>query len=48
MRRPATAKLNLTLVVGPRRGDGKHEVATVLQRVDLADRVVSSQGVQHL
>ena len=40
MRRlPATAKLNLALVVGPRRADGKHEVATVLQRVDLADRV---------
>ncbi len=39
MRRPATAKLNLSLVVGPRRDDGKHDVATVLQRVDLADRV---------
>jgi 4-diphosphocytidyl-2-C-methyl-D-erythritol kinase len=36
---PATAKINLALVVGPRRGDGKHEVATVLQRIDLADRV---------
>lgn len=36
---PATAKLNLALVVGPRRADGKHEVATVLQRIDLADRV---------
>lgn len=40
MRRlPAPAKLNLALVVGPRRADGKHEVATVLQRLDLADRV---------
>jgi len=40
MRRgPATAKLNLAMVVGPRREDGMHEVATVLQRVDLADRV---------
>ncbi len=38
-RRPATAKLNLALVVGPRRADGKHEVATVLQRIDLADRI---------
>ena len=36
---PATAKLNLALVVGPVRDDGKHEVATVLQRLDLADRV---------
>ncbi len=40
MRRlPATAKLNLALVVGPLRADGRHEVATVLQRLDLADRV---------
>jgi 4-diphosphocytidyl-2-C-methyl-D-erythritol kinase len=38
-RRPATAKINLALVVGPRRPDGKHEVATVLQRIDLADRI---------
>ena len=38
-RRPATAKLNLALVVGSRREDGKHEVATVLQRLDLADRI---------
>ena len=39
MRAPAPAKINLALVVGPRRTDGKHEVATVLQRVDLGDRV---------
>lgn len=39
MRAPAPAKINLALVVGPTRADGKHEVATVLQRVDLADRV---------
>jgi len=38
-RAPATAKLNLALVVGPKRDDGRHEVATVLQRIDLADRV---------
>jgi 4-diphosphocytidyl-2-C-methyl-D-erythritol kinase len=38
-RAPATAKLNLALVVGPVRTDGRHEVVTVLQRVDLADRV---------
>lgn len=38
-RAPATAKLNLALVVGPRRGDGKHQVTTVLQRLALADRV---------
>ena len=36
-RAPAYAKLNLALVVGPLREDGKHELATVLQRIDLAD-----------
>ena len=36
---PAPAKINLALVVGPIRGDGKHEVVTVYQRVDLGDRV---------
>ena len=35
----ATAKLNLALVVGPMRTDGKHEVTTVLQRLALSDRV---------
>jgi 4-diphosphocytidyl-2-C-methyl-D-erythritol kinase len=35
----AHAKINLALVVGPVREDGKHEVATVLQRIDLADRI---------
>ena len=39
MRAPAPAKVNLALVVGPRRDDGKHEVLTVLQRIDLVDRV---------
>jgi len=33
----APAKINLALVVGPTRPDGKHEVATVLQRIDLCD-----------
>ena len=35
----ASAKINLALVVGARRDDGYHEVATVLQRIDLADRI---------
>jgi 4-diphosphocytidyl-2-C-methyl-D-erythritol kinase len=35
----ATAKLNLALVVGPQRPDGKHDVVTVLQRIDLVDRI---------
>jgi 4-diphosphocytidyl-2-C-methyl-D-erythritol kinase len=35
----AAAKINLALVVGPRRDDGKHEVATVYQRVTLVDAI---------
>jgi 4-diphosphocytidyl-2-C-methyl-D-erythritol kinase len=38
-RAPAPAKLNLALVVGGPRPEGKHEVATVLQRIDLGDRI---------
>jgi 4-diphosphocytidyl-2-C-methyl-D-erythritol kinase len=37
MRARAFAKINLGLVVGAERADGKHEIATVLQRVDLHD-----------
>lgn len=37
--RPAPAKLNLALVVGPLRADGKHEVVTVLERLTLVDTV---------
>lgn len=35
----AYAKLNLALVVGPRRGDGRHEVETVLEAIDLWDAI---------
>jgi 4-diphosphocytidyl-2-C-methyl-D-erythritol kinase len=35
----AFAKINLGLVVGPLREDGKHEIVTLLQRVDLHDDV---------
>ena len=35
----APAKLNLALVVGPLRPDGKHEVVTLLERLSLADTV---------
>jgi 4-diphosphocytidyl-2-C-methyl-D-erythritol kinase len=38
-RAPAPAKVNLALVVGPLRDDGKHELLTVLQRIDLVDRI---------
>ena len=40
----AHAKINLALVVGPLRSDGKHEVATVLQRIDLADGITLAPG----
>lgn len=36
---PAPAKINLALVVGPRRDDDRHELVTVYQRVDLGDRI---------
>jgi 4-diphosphocytidyl-2-C-methyl-D-erythritol kinase len=39
VRASAPAKINLALVVGPTRQDGKHEVVTVYQRVGLADRI---------
>ena len=35
----APAKINLALVVGPTRVDGKHELVTVYQRVCLADEL---------
>ena len=35
----APAKLNLALVVGPVRENGKHELATVFQRIEIADRI---------
>jgi 4-diphosphocytidyl-2-C-methyl-D-erythritol kinase len=39
MRARAYAKINLGLLVGPERADGKHEIATVLQRVELHDEL---------
>jgi 4-diphosphocytidyl-2-C-methyl-D-erythritol kinase len=38
-RAAAAAKINLALVVGPRRPDGRHELVTVYQRIALADRL---------
>lgn len=35
----AFAKINLGLVVGPLRPDGKHEIVTVLQRIELHDEL---------
>jgi 4-diphosphocytidyl-2-C-methyl-D-erythritol kinase len=36
---PAHAKINLALVVGPLRKDGKHELVTILQPLALHDRI---------
>jgi len=38
-RAAAAAKINLALVVGPRRLDGRHELVTVYQRIALADHL---------
>ena len=43
MRRGAApAKINLALVVGPRRADGRHELVTLYQRVALSDHLIVS------
>jgi 4-diphosphocytidyl-2-C-methyl-D-erythritol kinase len=39
VRASAPAKINLALVVGPLRDDGKHELMTVYQRLGIADRI---------
>ena len=39
MRASAPAKINLALIVGPQRQDGKHELMTIYQRIGIADRV---------
>jgi 4-diphosphocytidyl-2-C-methyl-D-erythritol kinase len=36
---PAPAKVNLGLTLGPLREDGRHRLVTVMQPVDLCDRV---------
>lgn len=38
-RSTAAAKINLALLVGGRRADGLHELATVMQRIDVCDRI---------
>src|SRR6185312_16761218 len=36
----APAKINLGLFLGPARADGRHELATVMQSISLADDLV--------
>ena len=38
------SKINLALVVGRRRADGLHEIASVMQRIDLCDRIGLEPG----
>ena len=40
----APAKINLALVVGERREDGLHELASVLQRIDVCDTLELAEG----
>ncbi len=43
----APAKVNLGLFLGPRRdSDGRHELATVMQSISLADRLVLEAGAR--
>ncbi|MFN0155838.1 MAG: 4-(cytidine 5'-diphospho)-2-C-methyl-D-erythritol kinase [Gaiella sp.] len=43
---PAPAKINLALVVGPLRPDGKHELVTLFERLDLVDDVQLEPAVE--
>jgi 4-diphosphocytidyl-2-C-methyl-D-erythritol kinase len=43
---PAPAKVNLVLRVGPRRGDGYHEILSLLAPLDLADTVEVAVGAR--
>jgi 4-diphosphocytidyl-2-C-methyl-D-erythritol kinase len=45
-RAAAAAKINLALVVGPQRDDGKHELVTVYQRVALSDRIAVEHSAE--
>jgi 4-diphosphocytidyl-2-C-methyl-D-erythritol kinase len=40
----ARAKINLALLVGPLRTDGKHEIATVVDKLDLADTIAVTRA----
>ena len=45
-RRPAPAKINLALVVGAAEAGGRHDLATVYQRIDLCDRITVEPSAQ--
>ena len=39
MNETAPAKVNLCLYLGPLRADGRHELVSVMQSIELADRL---------
>lgn len=45
-RASACAKINLALVVGERRADGLHQLATVLQRIDIRDELELEEAAE--
>ena len=45
IRLPAPAKINLALVVGTLRADGRHELVTVYQRIALCDRLAVERAL---
>jgi 4-diphosphocytidyl-2-C-methyl-D-erythritol kinase len=41
---PAPGKINLSLLLGPSRADGRHELVSVIQSITLADRLTLRDG----
>jgi 4-diphosphocytidyl-2-C-methyl-D-erythritol kinase len=48
LRSPARAKINLCLFVGPVRADGRHEIVTLMDSLDLSDDVTLQLGAPGL
>ena len=46
MRELAPAKINISLLVGPPRADGRHELASVMQSITLCDELTMADGVR--
>jgi 4-diphosphocytidyl-2-C-methyl-D-erythritol kinase len=44
VRELAPAKINLSLLIGPLRGDGRHELASVMQSITICDRLELADG----
>ncbi len=48
LRSPARAKINLCLFIGPSRSDGRHELVTLMDSLDLCDEVTLEVGARGL